>query len=145
MIILYCKIPDPKVQGIPPASTQNPTAMRPMTFKSADHGAIIVTTRSSTVNLGQPIFLGKLTDVNDSLEILASASRRAGLKEDISHSQSLNKSRPSSFRSCTTTWWASSSSGKCWRILKEIVSVLRGSTFNFRINPGSSYTKRHRG
>lgn len=45
-----------------------------------DHGAIIVTTRSSMVNLGQPIFLGKLTDINDSLEILASGSRREGLK-----------------------------------------------------------------
>ncbi|KAJ5553803.1 Disease resistance protein [Penicillium frequentans] len=47
-----------------------------------DHGAIIVTTRSSLVNLGQPIFLGKLANINDSLEILASGSRREGLRQD---------------------------------------------------------------
>lgn len=46
-----------------------------------DHGAIVVTTRSSLVNLGQPVFLGKLTNINDSLEILASGSHRKGLRQ----------------------------------------------------------------
>jgi hypothetical protein len=41
-----------------------------------DHGAIIVTTRSSMVELGQIVHLSKLEDINDSLEILASASGR---------------------------------------------------------------------
>ncbi|KAF7533969.1 hypothetical protein G7Z17_g13438 [Cylindrodendrum hubeiense] len=46
-----------------------------------DHGAIIVTSRLS-VKLGQSIQLGKLEDISDSLEILASASRRDSIKRD---------------------------------------------------------------
>ncbi|KAH7113130.1 hypothetical protein B0J13DRAFT_613886 [Dactylonectria estremocensis] len=46
-----------------------------------DHGAIIVTSRLS-VKLGQSIQLGKLKDISDSLEILASASRRDSIKRD---------------------------------------------------------------
>ncbi|KAL6406436.1 Nucleoside phosphorylase [Ilyonectria robusta] len=46
-----------------------------------DHGAIIVTSRLS-VKLGQSIQLGKLKDISDSLEILASASRRDSIKQD---------------------------------------------------------------
>lgn len=45
-----------------------------------DHGAIIVTSRLS-VKLGQSIQLGKLKDISDSLEILASASRRDSIKQ----------------------------------------------------------------
>ncbi|KAJ5919800.1 Disease resistance protein [Penicillium verhagenii] len=47
-----------------------------------DHGAIIVTTRSSMVKLGQTIHLRKLENINDSLEILASASGRENLRQD---------------------------------------------------------------
>ncbi|KAH7124707.1 hypothetical protein EDB81DRAFT_860917 [Dactylonectria macrodidyma] len=46
-----------------------------------DHGAIIVTSRLS-VKLGQSIQFGKLKDISDSLEILASASRRDSIKRD---------------------------------------------------------------
>ncbi|KAH8652836.1 hypothetical protein BGZ61DRAFT_216299 [Ilyonectria robusta] len=46
-----------------------------------DHGAIIVTSRLS-VKLGQSIQLGKLKDISDSLEILASASHRDSIKRD---------------------------------------------------------------
>ncbi|KAH7118698.1 hypothetical protein B0J13DRAFT_196969 [Dactylonectria estremocensis] len=46
-----------------------------------DHGAIIVTSRLS-VKLGQSIQLGKLKDISDSLEILASASHRDNIKQD---------------------------------------------------------------
>jgi hypothetical protein len=41
-----------------------------------DHGAIVVTTRSSMVKLGQVVPLSKLENINDSLEILASVSGR---------------------------------------------------------------------
>ncbi|KAF4486038.1 Nephrocystin-3 [Colletotrichum fructicola Nara gc5] len=51
-------------------------------FPETDHGAILVTTRSSTVELGQLIQLSKLGDVNDSLEILKSTSNRANLAQD---------------------------------------------------------------
>ncbi|KAF4920291.1 Kinesin light chain, partial [Colletotrichum fructicola] len=50
-------------------------------FPETDHGAILVTTRSSTVELGQLIQLSKLGDVNDSLEILKSTSNRANLAQ----------------------------------------------------------------
>ncbi|KAJ5491643.1 Disease resistance protein [Penicillium diatomitis] len=47
-----------------------------------DHGAILVTTRSSMVKLGQMIHLRKLEDINDGLEILASVSGRKDLRQD---------------------------------------------------------------
>jgi hypothetical protein len=45
----------------------------------ADHGDVLVTTRSSMVKLGKPIHLSTLEDINDSLEILASVSGRDDL------------------------------------------------------------------
>ncbi|KAJ5955828.1 Disease resistance protein [Penicillium viridicatum] len=47
-----------------------------------DHGAIVVTTRSSIVKLGQTLHLRKLEDINDSLEILASVSGREDVKQN---------------------------------------------------------------
>ncbi|KAJ6008736.1 hypothetical protein N7522_003752 [Penicillium canescens] len=47
-----------------------------------DHGAIVVTTRSSMVKLGQVIPVNKLENINDSLEILASVSGRDISKQD---------------------------------------------------------------
>ncbi|KAI8272665.1 hypothetical protein K4K60_012077 [Colletotrichum sp. SAR11_57] len=41
-----------------------------------DHGAVIITTRSATVKLGQLIRLSKLGDISDSLAIVASTSGR---------------------------------------------------------------------
>lgn len=46
-----------------------------------DHGAIIVTTRSSMVKLGRTIQIGKLKNINDSLEILVSVSGRERLTQ----------------------------------------------------------------
>ncbi|TDZ31723.1 hypothetical protein C8035_v001280 [Colletotrichum spinosum] len=51
-----------------------------------DHGAIIITTRSSMVKLGQSIRLKKLGDINDSLAILGSTSDR----HDIRQGESIN-------------------------------------------------------
>ncbi|KAK1837689.1 NB-ARC and TPR domain protein, partial [Colletotrichum chrysophilum] len=50
-------------------------------FPETDHGAILVTTRSSTAELGQLVQLSKLGDVNHSLEILQSTSNRANLAQ----------------------------------------------------------------
>lgn len=55
----------------------------------ADHGAIIVTTRSSAVKLGQSIKLGKLEDISDSLEILTLTSGR----ESFMQGEALSNSR----------------------------------------------------
>ncbi|KAF5658010.1 tetratricopeptide repeat domain-containing protein [Fusarium heterosporum] len=51
-------------------------------FPESHHGAIIVTTRSSTVKLGQTIRLSKLERIEDSLQILESTSNRECLGED---------------------------------------------------------------
>lgn len=48
-------------------------------FPKTDHSAIVITTRSSTVKLGQLIRISKLGDVKDSLAILKSTSNRAHL------------------------------------------------------------------
>jgi hypothetical protein len=44
----------------------------------AYHGSILVTTRSSKINIGRRIRVGKLEDVRDSLRILSDASHREG-------------------------------------------------------------------
>ncbi|KAF5521006.1 putative mitochondrial chaperone BCS1-B [Colletotrichum aenigma] len=51
-------------------------------FPNTEHGAILITTRSSSVKLGQRVQLGKLADLEDSLAILASTSGRADLSKD---------------------------------------------------------------
>jgi hypothetical protein len=47
----------------------------------AHHGAILITTRSSRVTIGHRITLGKLKDLEDSLEILADSSNRHDLRK----------------------------------------------------------------
>jgi hypothetical protein len=56
----------------------------------ADHGAIIVTTRSSTVKLGPIVHLGKLKDIKDGLKVLTSVSGRAELEKGERFSILLN-------------------------------------------------------
>ncbi|KAJ3486814.1 hypothetical protein NLG97_g6542 [Lecanicillium saksenae] len=51
---------------------------------TANHGSIIITSRSSAVNFASSIKIGKLKDLNDCLEILAQTSRRRNLKDDTS-------------------------------------------------------------
>jgi hypothetical protein len=47
------------------------------------HGAVIITTRSSKVRLGDLLHLRKLQDTEDSLEILTRTSRRHGLADGL--------------------------------------------------------------
>jgi hypothetical protein len=42
----------------------------------ADHGAILITTRSSQLQLGRPVAVKKLREIKQSLEILSQTSRR---------------------------------------------------------------------
>ncbi|KFA80603.1 hypothetical protein S40288_10274, partial [Stachybotrys chartarum IBT 40288] len=58
-----------------------PFDIRPF-FPDAYQGAIIVTTRASTVKIGKMISLKKLTDVRESLDILSSASHRQIVEDD---------------------------------------------------------------
>ncbi|KAK8150399.1 hypothetical protein G3M48_002140 [Beauveria asiatica] len=73
--------PKTKFQGHEDGFDSKAFDIRPY-LPTANHGSIIVTTRSSAVNLGPSIKIGKLKDANDSLEILAQTSRRKNLKED---------------------------------------------------------------
>ena len=45
----------------------------------AHQGAVLITTRSSQLQLGRPVAVKKLRDIEHSLEILSQASRREGL------------------------------------------------------------------
>jgi hypothetical protein len=45
------------------------------------HGSTIVTTRSSVVEVGQPMRIGKFQNIHDSLRILSNASRREGVMD----------------------------------------------------------------
>ncbi|KAM3560902.1 hypothetical protein ARSEF4850_003455 [Beauveria asiatica] len=51
---------------------------------ASNSGAVLITTRSTSVNIGSMISLKKLESINDSLEILESTSGRPNLKEDLS-------------------------------------------------------------
>ncbi|KAM3533698.1 hypothetical protein MY4038_003013 [Beauveria bassiana] len=51
---------------------------------ASDSGAVLITTRSTSVNIGSMKTLTKLESIDDSLEILESTSGRPNLKEDLS-------------------------------------------------------------
>uniref|UniRef100_A0ACC1R8X0 Uncharacterized protein n=1 Tax=Lecanicillium saksenae TaxID=468837 RepID=A0ACC1R8X0_9HYPO len=53
-------------------------------FPDTDHGAVIVTTRSSIVQIGELLRLQKLRKIEDSLRILESTSGRRGVQGDPS-------------------------------------------------------------
>jgi ATP/maltotriose-dependent transcriptional regulator MalT len=48
-------------------------------FPQVYHGSIIVTTRSSMVNIGRPMRVSKFENIHDSMRILSDASRREGI------------------------------------------------------------------
>ncbi|KAF2655155.1 hypothetical protein K491DRAFT_693174 [Lophiostoma macrostomum CBS 122681] len=48
----------------------------------ADHGSVIVTTRTSQVSIGRQVKVGKLGNPRDSLQILSDASQRDGVMDD---------------------------------------------------------------
>jgi hypothetical protein len=73
-----------EAQGLEEGANSKAFDIQPYLPK-VDHGAIIVTTRSSVVNLGQRIKLSKLQDISDSLEILAVTSCRENLKQGKSY------------------------------------------------------------
>jgi hypothetical protein len=46
---------------------------------NADQGGVLITTRSSQLQLGRPVAVKKLRDIEHSLEILSQTSKRTGL------------------------------------------------------------------
>ncbi|WQF89779.1 hypothetical protein CDEST_14793 [Colletotrichum destructivum] len=90
----------PAAKSAAVSSRENePEAADPMAYDirpylpKADHGAVIITTRSSTVKLGQFIRLRKLGDINDSLAILESTSNRVHLSQGKSVAKTRRRRR----------------------------------------------------
>jgi len=83
-LMVYDNYDNPKVRG-----NTEPTALDLRRYlPEADHGSIIVTTRSSQVNLGYRLRVGKLENIRDSLEILSNTSRRERVIDGELYSQS---------------------------------------------------------
>jgi hypothetical protein len=74
-LMIYDNYDNPKLPGHTDPTTVDIRNFLPESY----HGSIIITTRSSQVRNGHPIYIRKLGDVDDSLEILSNVSRREGL------------------------------------------------------------------
>jgi hypothetical protein len=68
-----------------PGSNESDTFDIRSFLPEAHHGAILITTRSSQIGLGNLIALKKLRTIEDSLEILSQTSRRDGLSAGRQH------------------------------------------------------------
>jgi len=74
-LIIYDNYDNPKLPG-----STDPTAVDIRNFLPESYqGSVIVTTRSSQVNIGHQIQIRKLESIRDSLEILSNTSGRKGL------------------------------------------------------------------
>jgi hypothetical protein len=74
-LMIYDNYDDPKFPGNTDPAAVNIRKYLPESYQ----GSVIITTRSSQVEIGHPIRIRKLEDVRDSVEILSNASRREGL------------------------------------------------------------------
>jgi hypothetical protein len=74
-LVIYDNYDTPKPPGRDDPGTFD---IRPF-LPEVDHGAILVTSRSSHLELGRPVAVKKLRNINHSLEILSQTSRREGL------------------------------------------------------------------
>ena len=74
-LVIYDNYDTPKLPGHNEPGTFD---IRPF-LPGADHGAILITTRSSQLQLGRPVAVKKLREIEQSLEILSQTSRRDGL------------------------------------------------------------------
>ncbi|USP73005.1 hypothetical protein yc1106_00279 [Curvularia clavata] len=77
-LVIYDNYDTPKLPGHDEPGTFD---IRPF-LPEADQGAVLITTRSSQLQLGRPIAVKKLRDIEHSLEILSQTSRRDGLVLD---------------------------------------------------------------
>ena len=75
-LVIYDNYDTPKLPGHDEPGTFD---IRPF-LPEADQGAVLITTRSSQLQLGRPVAVKKLRDIGHSLEILSQTSRRDGLR-----------------------------------------------------------------
>lgn len=74
-LMIYDNYDNPKLPG-----NTDPTAINIRNFLPESYqGSVIITTRSSQVNIGHLIRIRKLNDISDSLEILSNVSKRKNL------------------------------------------------------------------
>jgi hypothetical protein len=71
-LVIYDNYDTPKLPGHDEPGTFDIQPLLP----EADHGAILITTRSSLLQAGRPVVIKKLQDIEQSLEILSHASGR---------------------------------------------------------------------
>jgi hypothetical protein len=71
-LVIYDNYDTPKLPGHDEPGTFD---IRPF-LPEANHGAILITTRSSRLQVGRPVAVKKLLDIEHSLEILTQTSRR---------------------------------------------------------------------
>jgi hypothetical protein len=71
-LVIYDNYDTPKLPGHNEPGTFD---IRPF-FPEANHGAVLITTRSSQLQVGRPVAVKKLRDIEHSLEILSRTSRR---------------------------------------------------------------------
>ncbi|RMZ87211.1 hypothetical protein DV736_g5563, partial [Chaetothyriales sp. CBS 134916] len=77
-LVIYDNYDNPKTPG-----NTDPSAVDiRQYFPGADHGSIVITTRSSQVTQGRRIHIRKLPLVQERLEILSNSSRRQGIESD---------------------------------------------------------------
>jgi hypothetical protein len=74
-LIIYDNHDTPRLPGHDKPGTFD---IRPF-LPEADHGAILITTRTSQLQLGRPVAVKKLQDIEHSMEILSQTSRRDSL------------------------------------------------------------------
>jgi hypothetical protein len=76
-LMVYDNYDNPRTAGI-----RDPSAVDIRQFlPRADHGAIIITTRSAQVSQGHRIHIQKLGSIKESLEILSNTSKRGNLED----------------------------------------------------------------
>jgi len=78
-LMIFDNYDNPKLPGITDHLAMDIRGFLP----TADHGSMIITTRSAQVRLGRRIQVRKLQDIRDSLEILSNTSRRERITEGM--------------------------------------------------------------
>jgi hypothetical protein len=80
-LVIFDNYDTPKLPGHDEHGTFD---IRPF-LPEAHHGAVLITTRSSQLQLGRPVAVRKLQNVEHGLEILSQTSRRDGLSAGRQH------------------------------------------------------------
>ena len=122
-LAIYDNYDNPRIRGNKDTAAVDISRFLP----DAHQGSIIITTRSSQVRMGQCISMRKLADVDESVAILSSMSRRKlsteGKGYDLLASGLLNPARSQRVGTYRKARRPSSSARYCWRVLGSGVYI----------------------